>query len=118
MDSPVETRQCYATALRKASRRLTALYDEIMAPSGLRSTQYAILGELARGEVVTINMLARILVVDRSAVGHSLRPLERDGLVRLAKDAADRRSVHVTLTDKGRQQYDAASVLWRSAQDR
>ncbi|GAA4639285.1 oxidation-sensing regulator MosR [Actinoallomurus vinaceus] len=112
------TRACYATTLRKASRRLTALYDDVLAPTGLRSTQYAILSELADGEPVTINELARALVLDRSGLGHSLRPLQRDGLVRLDKDLADRRSVNVTLTEEGRRRYEQAFVLWRSAQDR
>lgn len=112
------TQNCYATALRKASRRLTALYDEALAPAGLRSTQYAILGELAGSERVTINELARTLVLDRSGLGHSLRPLQRDGLVRLEKGTTDRRSVNVVLTEEGRNRFEQAVVLWRSAQDR
>lgn len=110
-------RECYATALRKASRRLTALYDEALAAAGLRSTQYAILGELTEGGPITINELARALVLDRSGLGHSLRPLQRDGLVRLDKDGTDRRSVNVTLTAQGRRRFERAQVLWRSAQD-
>jgi DNA-binding MarR family transcriptional regulator len=108
---------CYATALRKASRRLSALYDEVLAPSGLRLTQYAILGELAVGAPVAINELARALVLDRSGLGHSLRPLQRDGLVSLDQGTADRRSVNVTLTEEGRRRYEAACALWRAAQD-
>ncbi|GIF49176.1 MarR family transcriptional regulator [Asanoa ferruginea] len=111
------TRKCYATALRMASRRLTSLYDEVMAPAGLRSTQFAILGELARGDGMTINELARALVLDRSGAGHSLRPLERDGLVSMTKGTADKRSVRITLTDEGRRRYEQATVLWHSAQD-
>jgi DNA-binding MarR family transcriptional regulator len=111
-----ESRDCYATALRKASRRLTGLYDEVLAPAGLRSTQYAILGELLPGPV-TINELARALVLDRSGLGHSLRPLQRDGLIRLDQDTADRRSVRVSLTEEGRRRFERARVLWRTAQD-
>lgn len=118
MPSTSATRECYATALRKASRRLTARYDELLAPAGLRSTQFAILGELVAGDPVTINELARVLVLDRSGLGHSLRPLQRDGLIRLDQDTSDRRSVRVTLTDEGRRRFDQAYVLWRSAQDR
>lgn len=109
-------RECYATALRKASRRLTALYAETLAPSGLRSTQYAILSELANGPV-SINELAGALVLDRSGLGHSLRPLQRDGLLQLDKDPADRRSVQVTLTDDGRRRFEQARELWLTAQD-
>lgn len=118
MPSTSATRQCYATALRKASRRLTALYDDVLAPAGLRSTQFAILGELVAGDPVTINALARTLVLDRSGLGHSLRPLRRDGLIRLDPGATDRRSVRVTLTDEGRRRFEKAYVLWQSAQDR
>ena len=43
-----EESPCYATAMRKASRRLTQLYDDALEESGLRSTQFAILAELDR----------------------------------------------------------------------
>jgi DNA-binding MarR family transcriptional regulator len=115
---PSATRECYATTLRKASRRLTALYDEALAPSGLRSTQYAILRELVVGEPLTVNELARLLVLDRSGLGHSLRPLQRDGLIELGRSVTDRRSVQVSLTDQGRRRFQKASELWRSAQSR
>jgi DNA-binding MarR family transcriptional regulator len=113
-------RECYATTLRKASRRVTALYDETLAPSGLRLTQFTILAELvARGQdPPTLNQLADVLVLDRSGLGHSLRPLEREGLVRLEKSSRDRRSTLVELTDQGRQRYAHAHTLWQKAQDR
>lgn len=112
------TRECYATALRKASRRLTALYDEALAPAGLRSTQYAILRELEAGGAMTINELAEVLVLDRSGLGHSLRPLQRDGWIALDRGTADRRSVQVVLTEPGRRRFDQASALWSAAQER
>jgi DNA-binding MarR family transcriptional regulator len=115
---PSATWSCYATAVRKASRRLTALYDDVLAPAGLRSTQYAILQELAAGDSLTINELARLLVLDRSGLGHSLRPLQRDGLITLEQSPTDRRSVVIMLTEQGRRQYEQASALWRSAQGR
>lgn len=57
-------------------------------------------------------------MLDRSGLGHSVRPLQRDGLVSLDQDATDRRSVNVTLTDEGRRRFAQARVLWQSAQDR
>ena len=41
---------CNATALRKASRRLTQLYDDALEQGGLRSTQLAILVEIKLSE--------------------------------------------------------------------
>ena len=113
-------RECYATTLRKATRRVTALYDETLAQSGLRSTQFAILAELVdRGQdPPTLNRLADVLVLDRSGLGHSLRPLEREGLIRLEKSSRDRRSTLVALTDQGRERHAHAHMLWQTAQDR
>ena len=117
---PSARSECYGTALRKASRRVTALYDEALAPSGLRSTQFAILAEIVDRDEgpPTLNQLADDLVLDRSGLGHSLRPLEREGLIRLEKNSRDRRSTLVALTDQGRERYAYAFTLWQKAQDR
>jgi DNA-binding MarR family transcriptional regulator len=117
---PSARSECYGTALRKASRRVTALYDETLAPSGLRSTQFAILAEIIDRDdgPPTLNQLADDLVLDRSGLGHSLRPLEREGLIRLEKSSGDRRSTLVALTDQGRERYAYALTLWQRAQDR
>ena len=115
-----EESACYATAMRKASRRLTQLYDDALERSGLRSTQLAILSELDRRsmEPPTIAELASALVMDRSALGHNLRPLEREGLIALIEGEEDRRRRHVTLTPQGEQKYREAEKLWQMAQDR
>src|ERR1700682_6370388 len=84
---------CSATAMRKATRRMTQLYDDALASAGLRSTQYAILEELHRQADAppTMGELAETLVLDRSALGHNLRPLERDGLIALVAGDDTRR---------------------------
>lgn len=111
---------CNATALRKAQRRLTQLYDTALEGSGLRSTQLTILVELAgrAQQPPTMAELAAALVMDRSALGHNLRPLERDGLVVLQEGDADRRQRHVVLTSKGKAKSQEALRRWRTAQDR
>jgi DNA-binding MarR family transcriptional regulator len=111
---------CSATMMRKASRRLTRLYDDALTPSGMRSTQFAILTELDRrsNEPPTMTELADRLVIDRSALGHNLRPLERGGLVALEESEEDRRRRHVILTRKGKAELAKAKPLWQIAQDR
>src|SRR5580698_3447889 len=110
--------ECFATAARKASRRLTQFYDDALEPSGLRSTQYAILTELARsGAPPTLAELASALVSDRSAVGHNLRPLIRDGYVALEPGAEDRRERRIVLTPQGQSKYHEARALWQTAQN-
>ncbi len=111
---------CTATALRKASRRITQLYDDALAPSGLRSTQYAVLSELQRQgrHPPSLQELADALVMDRSALGHTLRPLERDGLVALQTDVDDGRRRQIVLTDEGLAKFAEARSLWAVAQRR
>jgi DNA-binding MarR family transcriptional regulator len=106
--------------MRKASRRIAQLYDDALAPSGLRSSQFAILAELHElaDKPPTLAQLAAALVVDRSALGHNLRPLERDGLVVLREGVEDRRRRHIVLTEQGRARLQQALGLWEAAQAR
>jgi DNA-binding MarR family transcriptional regulator len=116
----IEPGRCNCVALRKASRRMSQFYDSVLAPSGLKSTQYAMLSEIARQGAAppTIRELAEALVMDQSTIGQNLRPLQREGLVALVQDEADRRSRRITLTKAGRSRLAAAEPLWRVAQER
>lgn len=111
---------CNATALRKASRRVSALYDEALKDIGLKTTQFAILAELGRRDdrPPTMRELADALVMDRSGLGHNLRPLERDAYLEFREGEQDRRRRHVVLTQKGRDALARGRALWRRAQDR
>jgi DNA-binding MarR family transcriptional regulator len=115
-----ERGRCNCAALRKASRRLSQFDDVALSPSGLRSTQYAILVEVERRAhgAATIQELADALVLDQSTLGQNLRPLERDGLLVLAPDPSDRRRRNVKLTRKGVSRLAAARPLWSEAQTR
>ena len=62
--------------------------------------------------------LADAMVMDRSALGHNLRPLERDGLIALEESNEDRRRRHVVVTAQGRAKHREAKRLWQIAQGR
>ncbi len=112
---------CTCGSLRKASRRISQFYDTALAPVGIKSTQYSILSEVERGSrqrAVTICELATAMVMDRSTLGHNLRPLERDGLVVLKLWTDDRRKRHVELTKKGRDVLQKSRRLWQQAEGR
>ncbi|HUA77667.1 MAG TPA: MarR family winged helix-turn-helix transcriptional regulator [Acetobacteraceae bacterium] len=108
---------CNCTVLRKAARRVSFLYDRALAPSGLRITQYAILAELGRSGPMTITDLARAMVMERNGLGHNLRPLEREGLIRM-EVGQDRRSRVIVVTEKGHTRLAEARPLWRQGQER
>ena len=107
---------CNCTALRKASRRISQLYDAALAPGGIKTTQLAILAEVGRSEPATVGKLAEALVMDSGALAHTLKPLERDGLVDVAIDPADRRSRLITLTRHGRTKRAETEALREKAQ--
>ena len=114
--SPDGGSQCNCTALRKASRRISQLYDTALAPSGVKTTQRAILAQIGRSEPVTVGALAEALVMDSGALAHTLKPLERDGLLAVAVDPADRRNRLISLTQQGRAKLAETDALWTKAQ--
>ena len=107
---------CNCYSLRRASRRVTQLYDHALAPTGLRATQVSLLREVDRLGPVPLNALADEMVMDRATLGHNVRPLLAQGLLRLAV-GQDRRRREVSLTAKGRRALVEGWKLWRHAQD-
>jgi DNA-binding MarR family transcriptional regulator len=69
---------CNCSAVRSAARHVTRLYDQLLAPTGLRVTQFSILAKLTRRGPLTINALAEDMVMDRTTLGRNIRPLERE----------------------------------------
>jgi DNA-binding MarR family transcriptional regulator len=117
VDEP-NARECNCLAIRQASRHVTQFYDQLLAPSGLRTTQYAILSRLQRSGPVPINALAAALVMDRTTLGRNILPLERDGLIEIGASPADRRRREVRLTPDGAARLRAARRGWAVAQRR
>ena len=114
----IEASACNGTALRKATRRISQLYDSFLAPSGIRSTQRSILAHVDRLGSPTMGELATALVIDRGALAHNLKPLERDGLLRTEVDPESRRTRRVVLTEAGRAKLAETAPLWAKAQGR
>lgn len=114
----VEAEICNCAALRQAARRVTKIYDDTLAPIGLGVNQYSILARLGRVGPSTIQDLARLLVMDRSTLGHLLRPIEKRGLVKLEVSERDRRSHMIALTEAGKAAVVKARPRWAVAQRR
>jgi DNA-binding MarR family transcriptional regulator len=113
---PGSESRCHCTVLRKASRRISQLYDVALAPSGLKTTQRAILAQIERSQPATVGALAEALVMDAGGLAHTLKPLIRDGLVAIGVDAQDRRNRLVRLTPAGAARLKQSDALWEAAQ--
>jgi DNA-binding MarR family transcriptional regulator len=112
---------CNCLALRQAARHVSQFYDQFLAASGLRGTQYSILARLHRKgpkASMSINALAAELVMDRTTLGRNILPLQRDGLVAISPGRIDRRSKELKLTKAGAARFHAANVGWNQAQAR
>src|ERR1700689_1365742 len=109
---------CNCLALRQAARHVTQFYDQFLAPSGLRTTQYSILARLKRQGPTAVNALAAELVMDRTTLGRNILPLQRDGLIAVGPGKSDRRRKELRLTGAGAARFGGALKAWREAQAR
>jgi DNA-binding MarR family transcriptional regulator len=109
---------CTCFAVRSAARHVSQFYDQFLAPIGLRTTQFSILAKLKQRGPLTINALAKDMVMDRTTLGRNILPLERDGLIRIQPAASDRRAKELHLTKAGEKHLAAAIKGWAAAQAR
>lgn len=110
-------RECPTIRARQASRVLTRVYDDVLRPLGLQMSQFSVLVQIAAfGEAgATITLLATELVMDRTTLTRNLRPLERAGLLRVARAPGDARARVVLLTHRGEKIIDTAYPYWEAA---
>ena len=101
--------------MRKASRKLTAFYDEALAPTGINISQFSLLRKLRRHGALSLTALADLVELDRSTLGRNLRVLEKLGLVEL-RPGRDQREQVAALTASGATTLAAGDPLWDRAQ--
>jgi DNA-binding MarR family transcriptional regulator len=110
--------ECNCFVVRSAARHVTQLYNHCLARARLHVTQFSILSKLKRLGPLTINALAKDMVLDRTTLGRNILPLERDGLIKIEASAADRRAKALHLTKAGEKRLQAGREAWRQAQSR
>jgi DNA-binding MarR family transcriptional regulator len=109
---------CVCVNLRSAARSVTKLYDEALAPSGLLVTQFSLMRKVSAVGTIALGELAASTGMDQSTVTRNVRPLLRDGYLRVRALPEDRRTRVVALTAKGRAALERALPLWRDTQKR
>jgi len=107
--------ECICVNLRRAARAMTAIYDDALAASGIKITQFSLLRAVERNEPAAISALSEDLDLDRTTLARNLAPLRRDGPIAV-QAGADRRVTQVRLTRKGRAAIASAMPLWERAQ--
>ena len=108
---------CTGQSLRRATRTIARIYDESLAPSGLRGTQFSLLIALSFFREAPLLRVAEELSLDRTTLTRNLQPLERAGLVS-SSPGKDQRVRLLRLTEAGQRALQRAFPLWEEAQSK
>jgi DNA-binding MarR family transcriptional regulator len=107
-----ETLTSFLTDLFRLNSLLLTSGDRLVAPLGLTSARWQILGAIIGAErPQPVAWLARDLGGNRQNVQRIVNDLEREGLVAFETNPHHRRAQLVVLTDSGRRAFDAAMRL-------
>ena len=110
--SPAE---CTCFRIRSAARRVTAIYTQHLSATGLKISQFSLLGFICAEGPVSIGRLSELLATDRTTLTRNLRPLLDDGLVERAT-SGDKRRRELVATAAGRALFKRALPLWANAE--
>jgi DNA-binding MarR family transcriptional regulator len=106
---------CACFNLRKATRRVTNFYDAALRPCGLKATQMTLLTAIRVLGPVTINRLAKAIVMDRTTLSRNVSLLNRKGMIEV-EVGDDLRTRRLSLTEQGHSALLSAFPLWQKAQ--
>ncbi len=109
---------CYCATLRTATRKISSLYDEALAPFGINIAQYALLRRIERLQPVSFTQLGHVADLDRSTVSRNVRVLEKSGLVSTGRGKDDQREAVVSLAAPGVATLERALPVWQACQAR
>ena len=98
----LEQQVCFTLAV--AAREVVSLYRPLLEPLGLTHPQYLVMVTLWETEKpISIKQLSKLLKLEAPTLSPLVKRLQSAGLVERHRDPADERSLHVSLTDRGRE---------------
>jgi DNA-binding MarR family transcriptional regulator len=105
-------------ALRRATRAVTHLYDLVLAPTGVKATQFVLLEAIQQHGEIAQWRLAREYGMGDDTLSRRLSVLRKAGLVacRVGRERSGERLYR--LTEEGRSRYEAALPAWTRARER
>jgi DNA-binding MarR family transcriptional regulator len=106
---------CTCFRVRGAARRVTQIYSKHLASTGLKISQFSLLGFVTAQGPVSIGRLSDLLATDRTTLTRNLGPLLKDGLIERAQ-SGDKRRHELVATPAGRALFKRALPLWAAAE--
>ena len=104
---------CLCLHLQRAARAVARRFDTALRPLGITNGQFSLLMSLNRPEPPAMRDVAALLAMDRTTLTAALKPLEREGLVTVSVNPADRRSRRLALTREGSARLAKALPIWK-----
>lgn len=104
---------CLCLHVQRAARSLARRFDEALRPFGMTNGQFSLLMSLNRPAPPTMKDVAELLAMDRTTLTAALKPLTRQGWVKVTPDKADKRSKRLSLTAKGSAALADAVPVWK-----
>jgi MarR family transcriptional regulator, organic hydroperoxide resistance regulator len=80
-----------------------------MRPRRVTVSRFRTLAVLMEVEAITINKLAQLAMIERTAVSRLLAQMGREGLIARQRKPGDRRASEIRITPKGRQAF---HIMW------
>ena len=106
---------CTCFRVRGAARRVTQIYSKHLTQTGLKISQFSLLGFVTAQGPVSIGRLSDLLATDRTTLTRNLGPLLKDGLIERAQ-SGDKRRHELVATPAGRALFKRALPLWAAAE--
>ena len=108
--------RCATWNTRLAGRRLTQFLERRLAPTGLSTAQFGLLGLVAAASDASLGAMAERAGLDQSSLSRGLDALAKAGWVAMAAMEDDRRRRAAWLTAEGTRRLTAALPAWEAAQ--
>lgn len=107
--------RCLCATVRRASRLLSAFYEEALRPAGLTPTQFETMMTLHHAGPCSQKALASLLETDQTTLSRNLTSLEHERWIETQPDVRDRRRRTYALTALGQAVLKAATEHWSRA---
>ena len=108
---------CACSLTRRAARSVTQLYDVVLAPLGMKATQFVLLRAISEAGEIAQWQLSKDLSIAVETLTRRLATMRRAGWIEL-HSGTDRREHLYTATPLGQQQLEVALPYWYRAQER
>lgn len=105
---------CICLHAQRAARALARRFDKALKPFGITNGQFSLLMSLNRPEPPPLSSVADLLAMDRTTLTAALKPLERDGFLKVVPSEKDRRARLLLLTEAGLDVLARALPVWKS----